>query len=198
MKLQGLYVPERIVEIPLILEKIRALNLSYSSKFLEIGAVLCTRLWMDGYKVYVVDLTPDVEPRKRLVIIRGNLLKVNLPQNFFEAAVSISTIEHLGLAGDSNVRYDADEQGVKKIYHALKPNGSLLMSLPFGKYATHGWYRVYDGNSIKRLLSPFKRVRLDTFKWNGISWVHCLRKEAESTNSSDCHTKAVAIVNATK
>jgi hypothetical protein len=79
----------------------------------------------------------------------------------FDAVVSISTIEHLGLGGYGDERRDdGDRLGVERLWSLIRPGGRLLATVPAGAPAVHNGYRVYDR---KRLHRTFPH--LSTAQW---------------------------------
>lgn len=139
------YCTERVIEIPWILGRIR--NLPRSTRILEVGCVLGQSLARLGYNVDTVDLssspTRDVP---RWHIIREDICRLDAA-GAYDAAVSISTLEHIGLGhyGDP-VQPDGDRRAVERIAAALKPGGHLYVTTPFAERAGI----TYGGSPTRR------------------------------------------------
>lgn len=81
----------------------------------------------------------------------------------YATVIALSTIEHIGLAVDGygteadDVEH-GDRRAVEGCMRALRPGGTLLMTVPYGEFAENrGWFRVYNGDTLATLMS-------------GISW----------------------------
>ncbi len=68
-----------------------------------------------------------------------------------------STVEHCGLgfydgAGD----FGDDRTVLRALYDALKPGGRLILTVPFGARRVTPLHRIYDRESLRELLGPFR------------------------------------------
>ncbi len=73
----------------------------------------------------------------------------------FDTITSFETIEH----------FDGDTQFIQNLYNLLKPNGTLIISTPFGKGKSHPCsnpYHVYQYTEEEfiDILKPFKKVTM--------------------------------------
>lgn len=80
------------------------------------------------------------------------------PQKY-ATVIALSTIEHIGLAcygyEADDVEY-GDRRAVEGCMRALRPEGRLLMTVPFGDtFENRGWYRVYSPEALDILLDGF-------------------------------------------
>jgi ubiquinone/menaquinone biosynthesis C-methylase UbiE len=93
-----------------------------------------------GYEVYSIDVQELLQLKivhpPNLKFIRGDIRHTNFPSNFFDRVIAVSTIEHIGL-GHYGEEFDerGDEKAIKEAIRILKPNGKLLATPPYGKYA---------------------------------------------------------------
>ncbi len=160
-----LKVNERIVELPFAL---RELNHPNGSKGLEFGCAtsrLSLELASAGFQVTGIDLDDYYFTHPNLKFIQGDFLKSNLKENYFDAVVSVSAIEHCGLKyyGDDAAE-DGDRQVVEKIWRILRKGGKLIMTVPFGKPGVRkGKYRVYDAKMLEKLLNGFKVIKQEFY-----------------------------------
>jgi len=74
----------------------------------------------------------------------------------YATVIALSTIEHIGLTcegyGTTADDPEGDRKAIEGCMRALKPGGTLLLTVPFGKSENRGWYRIYDDESLDRLL----------------------------------------------
>lgn len=163
------YCTERVIEIPWILGRIR--NLPRSTRILEVGCVLGQSLARLGYNVDTVDLssspTRDVP---RWHIIREDICRLDAA-GAYDAAVSISTLEHIGLGhyGDP-VQPDGDRRAVERIAAALKPGGHLYVTTPFAERAGITWQRFYDMDSLRGLFEDFSGIHVQVYFFDKWRW----------------------------
>jgi len=83
--------------------------------------------------------------------------------NTYDAVVSISTLEHIGMDNSrytSNDRYrekiaDAFVVAVGELRRVLKFGGHLFITVPYGKYQNVGWLQQFNSELIDQLKSAF-------------------------------------------
>lgn len=107
--------------------------------------------------------------------IRGDVLAPGLFQpDSFDAIVSISAIEHVGLGAyeDDPRHWDGDRQAMRNACRWLKPGGWMYLDVPHGvTYAVHDSYRRYDDGAVSHRLLPGFKAR---------SWAHCVVDHPDS------------------
>lgn len=97
---------------------------------------------------------------QRPEVIKGDVLTHRFPAAGFDAVVSISTIEHIGLGSydDAPIDPDGDTKTMQRIAEWLKPGGVCYFDVPYrpdGPYVVHGNFRAYDPAQLAaRLLVP--------------------------------------------
>jgi hypothetical protein len=138
-------VSEQVLEVPLLIRHLRPDD----GKILDFGgfeSLLPLSLAALGHQVTVLDQRPYPFTHENLTAecrdIFGDL--TGLARDF-DAVISISTIEHLGLGGYGDTRRDdGDRLGVERLWSLVRPGGRLLATVPAGAAAVHAGYRVYD------------------------------------------------------
>jgi hypothetical protein len=181
-----------------MLARIRVRLKSKYLKILELGDVMAKKLASDGNEVLLVDLNPDSRPGKNLTILKQNIAEARLPASYFDVAVSISTIEHIGLgAYNTPIFIDGDLMAIKILHDALKVGGAIIFTLPYGTPGQTSFRRVYDYERLIKLLNDFREYHIEFLKFDRFRWRRCSEKEA-STTDSRFHVRAVALVHATK
>ena len=89
----------------------------------------------------------------------------------YHGAVSISTIEHVGLGHyEDPVEPEGDKKALKRIGDAIKPGGRIFISVPFSTYAKTTWQRTYDSSSLRTLFQDFSEVRMQVFSFDKFRW----------------------------
>jgi SAM-dependent methyltransferase len=89
--------------------------------------------------------------------ITADITATGLPAAAFDLIWCVSTLEHVGM--DNSVytenfvrRPGMDAAALAEMIRLLAPGGVLLVTVPFGLYEDHGWFRNYDGASWHELL----------------------------------------------
>ncbi len=122
---------------------------------------MCIHAVQKGYKVMALDLEPGPFPwtHPNVEIVRGDLLKLDLPDQAFDFILNCSTVEHVGLAGRYGVAVEesnGDLAAMQRLRRMLKPDGKMLITIPCGKDAAIvPWHRVYGPDRLPRLLNGY-------------------------------------------
>ncbi len=155
---------ERIVEIPFVFQN---LDLPKGATILDFGcseSPLSLHLSSLGYRVVGVDLRPYPFVHRNLRFIQEDFLKTKLPGGGFDAVIAVSAVEHCGLGAYGDERYQqGDEAVVREMFRVLRPQGRLLLTVPYGRAGETSWYRVYDKQALATLLLEFKIVKAEYY-----------------------------------
>jgi len=187
----------RIVEIPLMFNMIPFPR----KRILDVGcrySLFSIQLASLGHEAHGIDINNYKRKHPNFRFREGDIIKSGYPKNYFDIVVSLSTIEHIGLGrynDKSNVKGDID--AIKEIYRITKLGGQILITLPFGKPVDTDWYRVYDIERIRKLLTGFKINKKYVFRDKNGSWIPAFAKDTEDIDSSK-KPMAVVFVKATK
>lgn len=190
-------VTERIVEHPFVFEN---LNLTRGSSILDVGcsySFLPLQLASLGYKVTGYDLVKYPLAHPNFVFKEGNFLDNTFEGNSFDAVISVSVIEHCGLAHKENSGFDhGDHRIVNEIARVLKEKACFIITVPFGKRGMTPGYRVYDSHTLIELLSAFTIKKAEYFV--GFNRVHWMPATLDEISEVDCiatgYTQGVACV----
>jgi len=159
-------------------------NLPKKGKVLEVGYTassnaLPVTLAGLGYEVYGVDLRSfKVRCNDfQFVICDARYLPFRA---VFECCYSISTIEHVGLPSEwsPNADWDGDNKALKEIINTVKPHGSLVITVPFGKSGMLPDSRIYDTEDVKRLFAGLTIVEEDYIIESHGGWSKASLEEA--------------------
>lgn len=160
------------------------------STILDVGccdSLLALKLARKGYKVYGIDTRWYSERHPNLTFVQGDVLSTPFPDEFFDAVIAVSTIEHIGLGvyGDP-VHENADTMAVREISRILKASGRFIVTIPFvGEYRLATWLggqeRYYDTDSIHKLFDGFQIQAQQFFIGKSChNWVSVPEEQAKS------------------
>lgn len=147
-----LEVLPRVFEYPFALR-----NWPQKGRVLEVGCtassnILPIALAEKGYEVYGVDLRPFKAKSTNFGFIVCDARHLPFQEGCFDCVQSISTIEHIGLPSDLK----GDSKAVREMIKVVKPNGSLIITVPFGKPDTLPDSRIYNAEEIKKLFADLR------------------------------------------
>jgi len=117
--------------------------------------------------------------------IQHNIVEKLLPK-VFDCVTAISTIEHIGIHGRYGAKKDdfADFNAIRNIRECLKDNGTLILTIPVGKYKVVAPYqRIYGWQRINKMTFGFK-LEEERYYIEKHYWRECDRIEAFSVESS--------------
>lgn len=166
---------ERIFEKTFVLQSLARLYESSSITVLDVGAaesLLSYELATLNYSVTAIDIRPIALFHPNLKFVKTDICKPVLPPASFDCVIALSTLEHIGLGwyGDETGE-SYDVKAVQEISLLLKPEGSFLLTVPYGKKALTPVHRIYNQKSLQKLIQDFKivqisyGVRKDDFTW---------------------------------
>ena len=172
---------ERIVENAAaiaLLSREPALNV------LDIGcrySLLPLQLASLGYDVTGIDIHPCSIAHPRFRFIKADIRTDAVTGGPFDAALCISTLEHIGLGfyGEKNGAR-GDIEAAHRIRSLLKPDGLLIFTVGFGTPMTGTWYRSYDEKGLRALCDGWRNLTIQTYRRCGKYW--------EKAPMADCIT----------
>lgn len=156
------YMSQRAVEYPWVLKTLRSF-IPQGSRVLDVGcaeSVLTHELIAYGYDVWCVDINVPMFAPKCAKFVRTDIRKTSFPDNFFDAIVVVSTIEHVGMPvyGQKIIEEDGDIKAMREIRRICKPGGFVIMTVPFHgkKLLLTAGERQYDFHRLRLLMEGFK------------------------------------------
>lgn len=198
------WLDERLVEYPWMLSRLAESSLD----LLDAGSTLNHRLILRhprlrNKNVTIFTLAPEAECfwHERVSYVFGDLRNMYFRDHSFSTVVCISVLEHVGL--DTRI-YDPKKAvrerdpeaylaAVDEMHRVLKPGGSCLITVPFGKYQLRSWLQVFDSVMIDRIIATFdpEQHNLCFFRYtDGQGWQPSTREAAADAPYFDLHSDA--------
>lgn len=192
-----LYAGTRIAEIPWVIRKLG--EVEPGCKLLQVGDVILKEA-LRNYKLTLIDYDAEEREAPGLKVYKDDIRAVSLPAGYFDVALSVSTLEHIGVL---KVEFtDGDKTAVAKIRDALRPGGLLVFTVPFGQPAIKDTFRVYDRDRLLFMLDKGWSIEEETYlMWSGWSWKPVSPEVAEKASFLKNNTgmnQAVALITARK
>jgi SAM-dependent methyltransferase len=161
----GLGLPERVVELLLA-------RLSYApgARVLDVGfanSMICHRELIRSLPaprhLTGIDMADPVFHAGELYqeTVRGDICDTEFPDDTFDLVWCISSLEHIGMdnsgyVGATFAGAPSAERALAEMMRITRPGGSVLVTVPFGAYENHGWFRNFDEESFDELLEPVR------------------------------------------
>ncbi len=191
----GYGLDERIIEYPWLFANLpkEACNILDAGSILNHKTIIEQSCWSNK-KLHIATLAP--EPvcfwQKGISYLYEDLRCLPMKDNFYDVIICLSTIEHIGCDNTIHTkdgthretRLDDYLQAIKELRRVLKPDGSLFLSVPFGKYEYLGMFQQFDLLLLNHAMSSFGpaiKVREDFFKYSKGGW-----QISKADECSDC------------
>lgn len=200
---------ERTVEVPWFLNK------EFGESILDIGSAescYVNEILAKNPKTLVLSdirsfKTHESDPRVKCHI--GDIRKTSHNKlGTFDTVLCISTLEHIALTAydqkqdwkDSPISEQTNV--LKHMMTFLKPDGKLILTVPYGKYEHGGWVIVYDSDAISKIRSIaeileetyFTLIDRDNDKWIKCSQNECPLKGMDHYNGNMRATSVACLV----
>lgn len=184
---------ERAVEIPFLFEVLLEPSKDKNkTKVLDVGCAessLVVELNKLGFDSYGIDLRPYI--KSFVNFVRCDARNMKFTDDTFDVCYAISTIEHVGLV-ETPYRTDKvlDKYGDKKVVSEMvrvtKPEGMIIITLPYGKGTKElsKWVRFYNKDRINSILP--NNMIIDNITYSirkGRTWSRTSEQIASATAS---------------
>jgi SAM-dependent methyltransferase len=159
---------ERVVEYPWALHRL-ASRRTAGSRILDAGSVLnherilgfCRRQGFSPLSIVTLKYEGHAQVSDDVRYEFADLRILPYRDGWFESVVCLSTLEHVGmdnaLYGDASARSAQPSSEVanamRELRRVTRTGGVMLVSVPFGKKADHGWWRIFDADDLEKLQS---------------------------------------------
>jgi ubiquinone/menaquinone biosynthesis C-methylase UbiE len=115
-----------------------------------------------GFNVVGVDIRDYPLTAPNFTFAKANAANMSMfSDGQFDLGFCISTLEHIGLdvyGGEEDA--ELERAAAKEMQRVVKPEGSLLVTVPFGTPTKTDWYRVYNLARLKRLFPNIKTIKV--------------------------------------
>lgn len=153
----------RMLEYPFVIAKLDGCQ---RGRVLDVGCtdggnLVAPILASLGWEVYGVDTRHFGFRHPNFRFVHEDVREMSFPDDFFDCAYAISTLEHVGLAGRYAVRVDdpdGDFRAVAEVRRVVRPGGRFLLTVPYGRGGVvRPMERVYSRERLRRLLARWAR-----------------------------------------
>lgn len=179
-RVDALLVNERVVEQPYVFAAVGVAP----RRVLDVGgseSTVALSLAALGHEVTVVDPRGYRLEHPRLTALAAPLEELPEDTEPFDVAIALSAIEHFGLehyetgAQALHRASDAGRADVAALAHigrALRPGGTLVLTVPIGGPSVDSFQRVYDLAGVRELLAGWTVQDLVTVRQaDRLTWV---------------------------
>lgn len=176
----GVRLDERVIEYPWVFTRLS----DGPGRFLDAGSTLNHELLLGqprvaGKRITIVTLAP--EPlcywSRGISYDFEDLRALPYRDATFDEIVCISTLEHVGM---DNSMYGASAAGgadfvaaARELTRVLRPGGRLLATVPYGRGEDHGFQRVFDAESLGRLVASLAPLQVvaSFYRYTAAGWI---------------------------
>lgn len=180
----GFRLDERIVEYPWVYARLpKGRNVVLDAGSALNHAFLLERTPIRDADLTICTLAPENRCywRRSISYVFDDLRCNRFRAQVFDAIVSVSTIEHIGL--DNTLLYTSDStkretdrggylDAVREFRRIIKIGGTCLITVPFGRAKNHGWFQVFDQSMIESVIDAFEPSEHETafFGYSPTGW----------------------------
>jgi SAM-dependent methyltransferase len=189
----GVGLDERVIEYPWLFAR------GPRGRVLDAGSALnhqhiLDQLLKEIESLAIITLEPEAVAftERRISYVYGDLRDLPFRDAWFDTVVSLSTLEHVGMDNTSygsrvSVADDPDAElrlAVAELRRVLRPNGELLLSVPFGAFEDHGWFRQFGNRELDLLLELLEPavLTMEIFRYNADGWSRSDRRSASDAS----------------
>lgn len=157
-----------------------------------------------GFSVTGVDLRePNLNDWKfktgKFSYIKADVRKISLPDNTFDSIIAPSLIEHIG----SGYYGDKPQKGAWKVaiaewHRLLKPNGVLLVQIPYGAKTriiskdNKPFYQIYTASMIEIHFQNFIIEEITYQAYEPHGWIEVSQSVADHIDHTKPYTPCIA------
>jgi SAM-dependent methyltransferase len=177
----GIGLDERVVEYPW------ALSHAPFGRLLDAGSVLNHEHVLDRFQpraddVHVLTLEPEEHAftERRVSYVYSDLRELPYRDGQFDTVMCISTVEHIGMDNrmyGSAAGREADPRrqvwaALAELRRVLRPGGTALVTVPFGRREDHTWLRQLDSAEVRELIAAFgpAHAELVVYRYTADGW----------------------------
>lgn len=180
----GKNIDERIIEYPWVMSNLPReqgilLDAGSALNFVEI----LNHKKLNNKQIIIVNLGPESNCfwEKKISYLFTDLRQLPFLDNHFDIIICISTLEHIGMDNTmiytNNQKYQEDKSKdylkvVLELKRVLKSNGTLLLTVPFGRYQNFQFFQQFNQEMVDKILKVFcgKRQFISYYKYSKNGW----------------------------
>jgi SAM-dependent methyltransferase len=164
----GIGIDERCVEYPWALSRLHP----SAERILDAGSVLNHEMLvvspvLRDKTLHILTLAPERRCfwSRGISYVFGNLVDIPMRDNYYDAIVCLSTLEHVGFDNfgytgkHESARPDEFLLAMKEFRRVLKPGGVLLLSVPFGARQDFEAFQQFDIGLVSAAINAFGPAR---------------------------------------
>lgn len=199
----GVGLDERVVEMPWCFQELKseARTILDAGSSLNHDFVLDQKL-LEEKELSICTFYPESYSRldKRISYVFADLRNMPFRDEWFDAVMCISTIEHIDM-DNSMYGYTSSIVSTEKSYgyllaisemvRVLKSGGQLLLTFPFGRFENHGFFQQLDREMVDRIshfLSNRGTFTATFFKYEESGWIKSTEAKCGDSESFNPHT----------
>ena len=192
----GYHLDERIVEYPWAFSQLPA----SARRILDAGSTFNYRhiLRADALAdreitILTLDREGFISAPQKVSYVYDDLRALPFRDAWFDATVCLSTLEHVGLDNsvftpDPSKRENdpgAFVGAVRELIRVTRSGGRLLLTMPYGKHRSWGWFQVFDARMVQAIVDVVapRKVSETYFKYSGSQWQFATRAECDDCDS---------------
>jgi SAM-dependent methyltransferase len=197
----GFGVDERIVEYPWLISNINEdpQNLLDAGSALNFEKIISHKQFIKK-KITITNLNPEHNCfwKKRVSYCFYDLRNLPFKEDSFDIITCLSTLEHVGMDNEKIYKNNEYKENKKEDYlkavielkRILKPDGKLLITLPYGQYQNLEFFQQFENKMIQKILNEFpnQQHKLTYYKYSQEGWNLSTEKECSNEKYFDIHT----------
>ena len=176
----GKRLDERVVEYPWALSRLKqgARRLLDAGSTLNFPELLGLPLLHDK-AVHIVTLAPESRCswHRGVSYIFADLRDLPVRDGFYDEIVCLSPLEHVGRDNSQYGATSSAENGsfavaVRELRRVLRPGGTLLLSVPYGRPTSLPWMQQFDAALVEKVKEAFapSEASVDVFAYTKDGW----------------------------
>jgi SAM-dependent methyltransferase len=201
----GVALSERCVELPFALSCLP----TGGGKLLDAGSTLnhgeiLGLPWVKDWNIHILSAGPEREChyQQGISYIYSDIRDIPTRDSYYDVVTCLSTLEHVG--SDNSIYGGKKEDdryayvpAVQEMYRVLRPGGTFILTVPYGKYENFGWFQNYDCGMLLDALIPFRSTyaagHIDVFELGDTGWQR-VKESSASYRPHEQRAGAVACV----
>ncbi|MBP9863845.1 class I SAM-dependent methyltransferase [Patescibacteria group bacterium] len=189
---------DRFLEYPWMIEHIP----QRTQHLLDVGSTIAPMLrdlLPQTINISAIDFSDRKQPCSAIQYVHGDIRQTSFHDTTFDCITCISTLEHIGVAG----RYgcdndpDGDLKAMVEMHRILQPNGTLLLTVPYGIRDVLPINKLYTEARLQALFENRFTVTSITYKKFSTKWKYWFsvsEQEAAKTDMLQDRWYAIALI----